>query len=70
MKAKKFATQVDEKVLKELRKYATEADRSISVVVTEAIAEYLQKVRVRPTFMNAAKEVMTTNRELLKKLAK
>ena len=70
MKAKKFATQMDEKVLKDLKSYANETDRSISNVVTEAVAEYLQRVKVRPAFRSAMDEVLDDHSELLKRLAK
>jgi rRNA-processing protein FCF1 len=70
MKLKKFATQIDESVLRDLKKFAAAADRSISGVVTEAVAEYLQRVQVRPAFRNAMDEVLEDNAELLKRLAK
>ena len=70
MKAKKFATQIDEKVLKDLKAYVNEADRSISSVVSEAVAEYLQRSRLRPAFRTAMDEVLDEHEELLKRLAK
>ncbi len=70
MKAKKFATQIDEKVLKDLKTYVHEADRSISSVVSEAVAEYLQRSKLRPAFRNAMDEVLDDHQELLKRLAK
>lgn len=70
MKAKKFATQIDEKVLKDLRSYVNETDRSISSVVTEAVAEYLHRSKLRPAFRSAMDEVLDDHQELLKRLAK
>lgn len=70
MKAKKFATQIDEKVLKDLKSYVAQADRSISSVVTEAVAEYLQRSKVRPAFKSAMDEVLDDHEELLARLAK
>ncbi len=70
MKAKKFATQIDEKVLKDLKSYAAQSDRSISSVVTEAVAEYLQRSKVRPAFKSAMDEVLNEHEELLARLAK
>lgn len=70
MKVKKFATQIDEKVLKDLKSYVNETDRSISSVVTEAVAEYLQRSKVRPAFRNAMDEILDDHQELLKRLAK
>jgi len=70
MKLTKFATQVDVSVLKELRSYAKAEDKSISKVVTEALSDYLKKIKVRPAFRNAMEEVLAENEELLKRLAK
>jgi hypothetical protein len=70
MKAKKFATQIDEQVLNDLKKYVEESDRSISGVVTEAVADFLQKVRVRPMFRSAMEDVLNEHAELLTRLAK
>lgn len=70
MKVKKFATQIDEQVLKDLKSYVKEADRSISSVVTEAVSEYLERSRVRPAFRSAMDEVLNDNEELLRRLAK
>ncbi len=70
MKAKKFATQVDEKVLKDLKKYVEQTDRSISSVVSDAIAEYIHRASLRPVFRNAMDEVLNEHSELLERLAK
>ncbi len=70
MKLKKFATQIDEAVLKDLKSYVGQADRSISSVVSEAVAEYLQRVKLRPAFRSAMDEVLDEHEELLQRLAK
>ena len=70
MKAKKFATQIDENVLKDLKSFVRQSDRSISSVVTEAVAEYIHRARLRPAFRNAMDEVLDEHSELLKRLAK
>lgn len=70
MKAKKFATQLDEKVLKDLRSYVSQTERSISSVVNEAVAEYLSRAQLRPAFRSAMNEVLDDHAELLKRLAK
>ena len=46
-KAIKFATQIDEKVLKDLKSFANQSDRTISSVVTEAVAEFIHRAKVR-----------------------
>ncbi len=70
MGAKKFSTQIDEGVLKDLKKYIKETDKSISSVVTEAVAEYLSRANIRPAFRSAMEEVLDDHAELLKRLAK
>ena len=70
MKLKKFATQIDETTLEELRAYSRSTGRSISAVVTEAVGEYLKKSSVRPAFRTAMDEVLDDHAELLDRLAK
>ena len=70
MKVRKFATQIDETTLEELRSYSRSTGRSISSVVSEAVAEYLNKARVRPAFRDAMSETLDDHAELLKRLAK
>lgn len=70
MKSKKFATQIDEKVFKDLKTYVVQTDRSISSVVSDAIAEYITKAQVRPAFRKAMDEVLDEHAELLQRLAK
>jgi hypothetical protein len=70
MKLKKFATQIEETTLEDLRAYARSTGRSISGVVTEAVGEYLKRASVRPAFRSAMSEVLEDHAELLKKLAK
>lgn len=70
MKMKKFATQVDEDVLEELRRYVKASDRSISGVVTDAIRDYINRLEVRPAFRDSMDEVLSEHSELLKRLAK
>jgi hypothetical protein len=70
MKARKFATQIDEKALVELRSYAKTTGRSISSVVSEAVEEYLKRASVRPAFRDAMSEVLEDHAELLERLAK
>ena len=70
MKAKKFATQIDETVLKDLKLFVKQSDRSISSVVSEAVAEYIHRAKLRPAFRSAMDEVLEEHSELLKRLAK
>ena len=69
-KAVKFATQLDEAVLKNLKTFAKIQDKKISSVVSDAVAEYLQKYQIRPVFRESMTKVVEKNAKLLKKLAK
>ena len=69
-KAIKFATQIDEKVLKDLKSFADQSDRTISSVVTEAVAEFIHRAKVRPAFRRAMEQVLDGDAELLERLAK
>jgi predicted transcriptional regulator len=70
MKAKKFATQIDETVLKNLKDFAKATDKSISRIVNDAVKEYVTKAQVRPVFQKAMDEVIKDHAELLQRLAK
>ena len=66
----KFASLVEAQVLRDLRAYSAQSDRSISSLVSEALAEYLGKVKVRPAFRSAMDEVIAEHGDLLDRLAK
>jgi predicted transcriptional regulator len=66
----KFSTKMNKEVLAKLREYAQASDRSISLIVSEAVAEYLSRVEVRPSFRNAVEDVIREHEELLRELAK
>lgn len=66
----KFSSKMNKDVLAKLRDYAEATDRSISTIVSEAVAEYLSRIEVRPVFRNAVDEVIKENEELLRELAK
>lgn len=66
----KFATQIDEKVLKDLKKYVDSTEQSISSIVSVAIAEYIDRARLRPVFRSAMEETFQEHAELLERLAK
>lgn len=65
----KFSSKIDEKVLEDLRSYAASSNRNISDVLTEAVSEHLNRVRVRPAFRRATLSVLDRNGALLRKLA-
>ena len=66
----KFATQIEEAVLGELRQVAAETGLSISKIVNDAVAEHLSRMRVRPGFSEAMDTVLDEHDELLTRLAK
>lgn len=66
----KFATQIEEKILKDLKKYVDSTEQSISSIVSIAIAEYIDRARLRPVFRNAMEEIFEEHSELLERLAK
>lgn len=68
--SEKFSTKLNKDVLTHLREYARTSDRSISVIVSEAVAEYLSRVEVRPAFRSAVDEVLKEHEELLRELAR
>jgi hypothetical protein len=70
MAKEKFASLVESKILKDLRTHAENTDRSISSLVSEALTEYLARVKVRPAFRSAMDEVISAHEDLLTRLAK
>ena len=70
MASVKFATQVDEQVLEQLREVAEQTGVSISKIVTDALAAHLQRIRVRPAFVSAVDEVLHDHHKLMQRLAK
>lgn len=70
MKPAKFSTLVDENVLKELKQYSEDSGRSISWLVNEAVAEYLERSRVRPAFIDSMNRVLDKHADLMRRLAK
>lgn len=69
MGAVKFSSKIDKKTLAELKLLAKETKRNISGIITDAVAEYISRARVRPAFKEAVDAVISENRALLKKLA-
>jgi hypothetical protein len=65
----KFSTKMNKEVLARLRDYAQSSDRSIAQIVSEAVAEYIERIEVRPAFRSAVDEIIGEHEELLKQLA-
>lgn len=66
----KFSSKMDATLLEELREFAQESKRPIADVISDAVAQHLNTVRVRPIFKSAADEVIAKNADLLKRLAR
>ncbi len=66
----KVSSQVEEHTWEDLKALATESQQSISGVLTEAIAEYVQRRRVRPEVRSALAKSVDKNRKLGEMLAK
>ena len=66
----KVSSQVEEETWEALKALAAESQQSISGVLTEAIAEYVERRRVRPIVRSALAESIRENYELGELLAK
>jgi glutamate-1-semialdehyde aminotransferase len=68
--AVKFSSKIDPKVLKELRAFAKESGRSMAAILTEAVAQHLERARVRPAFTRSLDAVIDEHGELLTRLSR
>ncbi len=66
----KISSKVEEAVWEELKEVASESQRNISGVLTEAISQYLKRHRVRPVVLDHLRDSIQDNEELGKLLAK
>ena len=66
----KVSSQVEQQTWNDLKSLATESQQSISGVLTEAIAEYVQRRRTRPAVRSALADSIRENRQLGEMLAK
>jgi len=60
----KISSLVEEVVWEELKAVASESHQNISGLLTEAIAEYVRRRRVRPEVMAHLERSIEDNREL------
>ncbi|NDG83937.1 MAG: hypothetical protein EBX52_02740 [Proteobacteria bacterium] len=67
---KKFSSQMDEQVFKQLKNLSTESKEEISSLLTEAVVDLIQKKSLRPAFRKAAEEAFVQFDEALSELAK
>ena len=69
MAAIKISSKVEEAVWEELKSLAAENDRNVSGVLTEAIADYVRRHRVRPEVLSHLEDSIRENEELGRLLA-
>jgi predicted transcriptional regulator len=69
MSAVKISSKVDEKVWNDLKELANETHQNVSGLLTEAVREYVQRRRVRPSVLRHLERSMEENEQLGKLLA-
>ena len=70
MAAIKISSKVEEKVWSDLKALAEESHQNVSGLLTEAIAEYLQRRRVRPVVLQHLEDSIERNEKLGSLLAR
>ena len=70
MASVKFSSKMDSEVLRDLKAHAEQEGRTLSSVLSIAVAEYLERAALRPAFREAAAEVIDDHAELLERLAR
>ena len=61
---------MEREVLEAMRSMAKESGRALSSILTDAAKEYLERARVRPTFLASTEDVLDAHDELLTRLAR
>ena len=69
MVAVKISSKLDEKVWNDLKQLASETHQNVSGLLTEAVREYVQRRRVRPSVLKHLENSMDENEQLGKLLA-
>jgi predicted transcriptional regulator len=69
MPAVKISSKLDEKVWNDLKQLADETHQNVSGLLTEAVREYVQRRRVRPSVLRHLERSMEENEQLGKLLA-
>ena len=69
MAAIKVSSKVEERVWQELKSLARESHRNVSGLLTEAIADYVRRHRIRPDVLKHLDESIKENEELGRLLA-
>jgi len=66
----KVSSKVEERVWSDLKALAEESHQNLSGLLTEAIAEYVQRRRVRPTVLKHLEDSIERNETLGRLLAR
>ena len=66
----KISSKVEQGEWEALQSIANESQQSISGLLTEAVADYVRKRRLRPTVLSHLEDSMSENEELGYRLAK
>ncbi|MBI4237670.1 MAG: hypothetical protein HY696_04520 [Deltaproteobacteria bacterium] len=66
----KVSTIVDAKIWREFKRLAEDSHQNLSGLLTEALADFLQRKRVRPTFLKHMEASLQENEQLGRLLAK
>jgi len=69
MPAVKISSKLDEKVWNDLKQLANETHQNVSGLLTEAVREYVQRRRVRPSVLRHLERSMEENEQLGQLLA-
>lgn len=69
MPAVKISSKLEEKVWNDLKQLANETHQNVSGLLTEAVREYVQRRRVRPSVLRHLERSMEENEQLGKLLA-
>lgn len=67
---KKFSSQMDEKILTQLKDLSVETHLDISTLLSEAVVDLIHKKGLRPAYRLAADEVFEQFNDALTELAK
>ena len=70
MAAIKISSKVEEEVWADLKTLAAESHQNVSGLLTEAIAEYVRRRRVRPVVLQHLEDSMDRNEKLGELLAR
>ena len=66
----KISSKVEQREWEALQAIASESKQSIAGLLSEAVADYVRKRRLRPTVLSHLEDSMNENEELGRRLAK